>query len=175
MNVVEIEKYLQKVIGQQVIFIGFDKDMLIIEFGDYVDMQTEDEHFQKKARYNLHVTSTYRILTDDEKQVFLGDLDIYTPSEKYKDREDFDWQRWETTLFGERIRTWMVGRKFYVKSAFVNPLGDLRMYFTNGYILEVYADTVAPDRECWCFFDRNESRKFVIVYGNKIEWIETKD
>lgn len=118
----------------------------------------------------LHIECSSRFICGDE--VVLAKSDLYEPTSAQAKNEDFDWEHFDWDVKGQNRYDELAAiyfssdaPKWIVKKVSVNRLGDLKLYFTNNFELQVLIDT-SEYHKCWRFFETgNSNRQQLVVSG----------
>ena len=51
----------------------------------------------------------------------------------------------------------------------MNSVGDLKIDFSNGYVLEIFIDT-SEEEECWRILKMESDEKHYVVYGKGVSF-----
>ena len=88
---------------------------------------------------------------------------------------DFSWETFDWDVLGNNHFDDMIAKyigdepsDFVVKKITVSKFGDLKITFTNGFTLELFAEG-SDDSINWRFFDGTNSKYYFIITGNEIE------
>lgn len=157
MDIIKAEEYLQVLINQQVRFMGKNENKVRVTFGEWVEGKNSNSGYKKIHRSHLNIFSSFRVLGSNGTERLFGTADAYVYTERN-----------EISLLDERIEAW-IRNNLIVADVSINIIGDLKIYFKNGDVLEVFCDTSA-DEELWEFCDRKDNRGYVIVTGQNIYW-----
>jgi len=155
---------------------------MLLELGDLfereITVETENEKQEKKtlkiAPYTLHIDCDFRMICNSK--VIIGRTDVYAPTSKHLENEDFDWGcfDWDTeegNRFDELLPKYFSDdfSEYIIGKISVNKFGDLKIKFLNGFEFEAYIDTSGND-ECWSFFETgNNGKPHLVVSGKGIE------
>ncbi len=154
-----IGDYIDVLVNQKVIKIGRSANMIWIWF--------EKNDGVKSTIWCLHIQSTFRILNLKREEIIVGSSDIYHPSKRMENADDFDWEQQGNNLFDEKSKNWLeknIG--ISVKKILINLWGDLRIIFSNNDILEVYIDNSTKYAECWRLFEKEKkNKKHLVITG----------
>lgn len=115
--------------------------------------------------WNLHIQSSWRIFNKERQEIKLASSDIYQPNSQMKCMEKFDWEVQGENLFDEKSAIWLKENKgLCVNNIGINMWGDLRVFFSNDDVLDVFVNT-SEYVECWRLFEksRKDTRHFVVT------------
>ncbi|MDC0706514.1 hypothetical protein [Priestia sp. AB] len=127
---------------------------------------------EELAEYALDIQCSWRIIKDNK--ILVGSRDFYSPRTGWnQENDDFDWDVQGNNRFDERIESFIENTKEHVAVERVKPdeVGGLKIFLSQGYLLEVFPDTSEDDEysEFWRFFNRRENSPHFVVTGNGIE------
>lgn len=162
-------------------------NMLCIQFGDLLetDMPYRDENGSlsknekgelnyKKGlvgEYSLNIQCCFRWIYDD--RIILAKDDLYQPSSKILSNADFDMDNFYYDTIGNNRMDEIIDTKltktdgFLVSSVSVSKIGDIKIKFANGYLLDVVID-ISQAEECWRFF-KSETDEHLVMLGDGLE------
>lgn len=118
-----------------------------------------------EKEYALHLQCGFRICANGE--TIIANLDMFEPTKSLEESPSFDWEtfNWDVQGFN-RYDEWTTQynkdkeKQTIVEVIEVNTFGDLTIKFTNGIIIEVFAN--AATGECWRFFERKSDHHLVV-------------
>jgi len=136
-------------------------------------------YFGESRRYALHLQIPFRFVHNYE--IILANFDIFEPTAEMEESPDFDWEAhnnmgWDSpgnNRYDEIAKTMLDKEDFIVSSAEVNKLCDLKIFFTNGCVLETFSNASTDDLEFWRFFERsNKEKNHLVIIRSGIEVLE---
>jgi uridine kinase len=131
--------------------------------------------FGEQIKYALHLQIPFRFVRDNE--VILGNFDMFEPTSEMVESPDFDWKAhqdmgWDNpgkNRYDEIAKKIFVEEDYIVSNAEVNKLYDLKIFFTNGGVLETFGNSTG-DLEFWRFFEeKNKERNHLVILKSGIE------
>ena len=179
-DLAKIKKELAFISGlplRNIVRIG---DMLGLGMGNLIERESAYHKFKygeskivSTGEYALHISCFYRLRCGND--IILGKEDRYQPSHYLSNNPDFDWELFNdeqnVQYFdkqGNNRMDELISMKFNELDGFiidkvaVNKFGDISIYFTNGFVIEAYADA-SDDSECWRFFKANSDDEHLVV------------
>lgn len=175
-----ISESLKKLSGEKLRAVMRAGSMADFGFGDYVEKQAHRYDENRKLvpvnvsvpRLALHVDCCFR-MTLGEK-IVLSKGDVFQPSTQTENGADFSWEGFEWDVHGnnrfDEIAPTVLDEEandFIVEKITVSKWGDLKIVFSNGFVLETFIDSSGLE-ECWRFFEAG-AENHLIVNGQGIE------
>ena len=125
-----------------------------------------------QGEFALNLDCPWRI-KNSNGCIELGSADMFTPSSEYDpDRspgEEFNWDIQGNNLFDEKAKQlFLKGSQIVVTSATLSGNYDLVIKFSNGLMLETFAN-VSSHEECWCLFKPGMCSEDLIATGTGME------
>ncbi|MCL2874266.1 MAG: hypothetical protein FWE29_04960 [Defluviitaleaceae bacterium] len=127
----------------------------------------------------LDITCSMRLSCGDK--ILLAKSDVFLPNSqlvknsKMESKEIFDWDSFNWAIRGNNYFDEMIAKyigtepfEFIVDKVKVSELGDLSIYFKNGFVLESFIDG-SGDSENWCFYETSCEDFGLVVFGDGIE------
>lgn len=166
-----IRSQIGKLIGLNLQYAGRASNLFWLGFGELISV-TRRGKTEELAEYALDIQCSWRIIKDNK--ILVGSRDFYSPRTGWnEENDDFDWDVQGNNRFDERIESFIENTKEHVAVERVEPdeVGGLKIFLSQGYLLEVFPDTSEDDEysEFWRFFNRRENSPHFIVTGNGIE------
>ncbi|MCT9852367.1 hypothetical protein P2R64_31350 [Priestia megaterium] len=166
-----IRSQIGKLIGLNLRYAGRASNLFWLGFGEMISV-TRRGKTEKLAEYALDIQCSWRITKDNK--ILVGSRDFYSPRTGWnEENDDFDWDVQGNNRFDERIESFIENAKEHVTVERVEPdeVGGLKIFLSQGYLLEVFPDTSEDDEysEFWRFFNRRENSPHFVVKGNGIE------
>lgn len=160
-----------KLIGLNLRYAGRASNLFWLGFGEMISV-TRRGKTEELAEYALNIQCSWRITKDNK--ILVGSRDFYSPRTGWnEENDDFDWDVQGNNRFDERIESFIENAKEHVTVERVEPdeVGGLKIFLSQGYLLEVFPDTSEDDEysEFWRFFNRRENSPHFVVTGNGIE------
>ena len=165
-------------------------DALCLSLGNLIKCQgvIRDEHGKlvtaevERSMLALEISCCYRIVCGNE--ILLAKNDLYQPALAVQEQwalesieeipEDFDCEAIGNNRLDDRMKQLFSDCKdIYVSSIKINQFGDLKISFSNGFILSSTSD-VSGEEECWRFF-RRDTNQHIVVTGTGLEIDEADD
>ncbi len=166
----EIESRLQVLVGQPLIGSARAADMEMFSFGELVMTPAGRRTPRQLAgRYGLHVQCPWRIVRAGSLTV--GYDDLREPRSDLAEDVEFDPNELEMTLRDELLASFHRERKDrprLVAAVAATDVGDLRITFDDGCVLDVFPDMAAARREHWRFMDQQGGH--MVVGGEGLEY-----
>lgn len=175
-----ISESLKRLKGERLRGITRAGAMADFGFGDHVEKHTHRYDENKRLvpvaiavpRLALHVDCCFR-LTLGEK-IILSKGDIFQPSNQIENDCDFSWEGFEWDVRGNNRFDEIVpslldeaAKDFVVEKISVSRWGDLKIVFSNHFVLETFIDSSGRE-ECWRFFEIGTD-EHTVVNGQGIE------
>ncbi|MDW4511809.1 hypothetical protein R7236_25890 [Priestia megaterium] len=166
-----IRSQIGKLIGLDLRYAGRASNLFWLGFGEMISV-TRRGKTEELAEYALDIQCSWRITKDNK--ILVGSQDFYSPRTGWNEKnDDFDWDVQGNNRFDERIESFIENAKEHVTVERVEPdeIGGLKIFLSQGYLLEVFPDTSEDDEysEFWRFFNRRENSPHFVVTGNGIE------
>ncbi|MCM3256023.1 hypothetical protein [Priestia aryabhattai] len=166
-----IRSQIVKLIGLNLRYAGRASNLFWLGFGEMISV-TRRGKTEELAEYALNIQCSWRITKDNK--ILVGSRDFYSPRTGWnEENDDFDWDVQGNNRFDERIESFIENAKEHVTVERVKPdeVGGLKIFLSQGYLLEVFPDTSEDDEysEFWRFFNRRENSPHFVVTGNGIE------
>lgn len=178
---------LEKLKGEYLHRITRAGSMVMFQLGEFIE---KDFHSYAKGeiistetklvpKYALHIDCCFRLSCAGE--MIIAKCDLYQPHSKLENKPDFDFEQFDwdvqgSNRFDELIYKYFSEGKpvnFKVKKIEAYKLGDLKIYFENGFLLEAIID-ISGNEECWRFFEVGNKDNHLVVNGRGIEKYEDK-
>ena len=129
-----------------------------------------------RSIFALEISCCYRMTCGNS--MILAKNDLYQPAHAIQEQwalegievipEDFDCEAIDHNRLDERIREFFSDCKgIRVSSVKINPFGDLKLRFSNGFMLTTMSD-VSGAEECWRFF-RRDTQQHIVVTGSDLD------
>ncbi|MBK0009912.1 hypothetical protein IAE23_25930 [Bacillus sp. S35] len=166
-----IRSQIVKLIGLNLRYAGRASNLFWLGFGELISV-TRRGKTEELAEYALDIQCSWRITKDNK--ILVGSRDFYSPRTGWnEENDDFDWDVQGNNRFDERIESFIENTKEHVAVERVEPdeVGGLKIFLSQGYLLEVFPDTSEDDEysEFWRFFNRRKNSPHFVVTGNGIE------
>jgi len=166
-----IRSQIGKLIGLNLQYAGRASNLFWLGFGELISV-TRRGKTEELAEYALDIQCSWRIIKDNK--ILVGSRDFYSPRTGWnQENDDFDWDVQGNNRFDERIESFIENTKEHVAVERVEPdeVGGLKIFLSQGYLLEVFPDTSEDDEysEFWRFFNRRENSPHFVVTGNGIK------
>ncbi|MEH6967135.1 hypothetical protein V7195_24965 [Priestia megaterium] len=166
-----IRSQIGKLIGLNLQYAGRASNLFWLGFGELISV-TRRGKTEELAEYALDIQCSWRIIKDNK--ILVGSRDFYSPRTGWnQENDDFDWDVQGNNRFDERIESFIENTKEHVAVERVEPdeVGGLKIFLSQGYLLEVFPDTSEDDEysEFWRFFNRRENSPHFVVTGNGTE------
>lgn len=166
-----IRSQIGQLIGLNLRYAGRASNLFWLGFGEMISV-TRRGKTEELAEYALNIQCSWRINKDNK--ILVGSRDFYSPRTGWnEENDDFDWDVQGNNRFDERIESFIENAKEHVTVERVEPdkVGGLKIFLSQGYLLEVFPDTSEDDEysEFWRFFNRRENSPHFVVTGNGIE------
>lgn len=122
-------------------------------------------------KYALHIDSFFRIYKENELLIAKGDM--FCPCNEIEqgkdfDIDNFDWEKQGSNALDAKIKEYLSSEDLIVQEILLNDFNDLKMVFTNGICIEIFADCT-EEQECWRFFEvGNSDKKHIVATGKGI-------
>ena len=133
---------------------------------DYVFKRGRTE---EAAEYALHIQCSWRIAKG--YKIVVGSRDFYSPRTGLKsENEHFEWDIQGNNRFDERIESFIkdINEHTIVERVDSDEVGGLKIFLSQGYLLEVFPDTSEDDEysEFSRLFKQKEDSSHFVVTGN---------
>lgn len=157
---------LSKILGLKLQYAGRASNLFWLGFGEMITV-TKREKTNTVAEYALNIQCSWRICKG--KRIVVASRDFYSPFSGWDEANgDFDWDIQGNNRFDERIKFFLesVQGNFFVESIDSDAVGGLKVFLSEGFVLEVFPDSTEDDEysEFWRFFNRkNGSPHFVVT------------
>lgn len=166
-----IRSQIGKLIGLNLRYAGRASNLFWLGFGEMISV-TRRGKTEELAEYAIDIQCSWRITKDNK--ILVGSRDFYSPRSGWNvENDDFDWDVQGNNRFDEQIESFIENAKEHVAVERIEPdeVGGLKIFLSQGYLLEVFPDTSEDDEysEFWRFFNRRENSPHFVVTGNGIE------
>ena len=144
-------EFVEKLRNQKLKHLYRNGDVLILGFGDEHFVKDKNDKICKACMFRLYIHCTWRVVRVAKKEILFAKEDIYKPIQD--DINEFDWETIGESLFDEKSNKWFKEEQdVYIREVQVTEFCDIKLYFSNGDILESFLD-ISLDVECWsCFY-----------------------
>lgn len=178
-----ITKALSSLNGEQLQTVMRAGSMADFGFGSFVEKEIRRFDDKKKLvtkivsvpRFSLHVDCHFRLSCGNE--IILSRGDIFQPSITLLQDADFDFESFNWDVNGNNRYDEIVKKIFQtepssikIKKVTISSLGDIKLYFTNDFLMEISPD-ISGSEECWRFFETG-SEEHIVVSGQGLEEYE---
>jgi len=177
-----IQEKLSVIINQPLRSVSRGGGSIFVDFGELIEKDSWDlDEYGEVVnagkiivgKYALHIECCSRFICGDK--VVMGKRDIYWPTSEQEKDADFDWDNHDWDIKGNNRYDELAAQyfsedspKFIVEKILVNNVGDLKIYLTNDFVLEIFADSTDDD-EYWRFFELgNKDQEHLVVTGQGI-------
>lgn len=159
---------LDKLVGLNLRYAGRASNLFWLGFGEKI-LVTRREKKEEVAEYALHIQCSWRIAKG--YKIVVGSRDFYSPRTGLEnENEHFEWDIQGNNRFDERIESFIKDINEYtiVERVESDEVGGLKIFLSQGYLLEVFPDTSEDDEysEFWRLFNRKEDSPHFVVTGN---------
>jgi hypothetical protein len=166
-----IKSKVDKLVGLSLRYAGRASNLFWLGFGEKI-LVTRRGKNEELAEYALHIQCSWRIVKGNK--ILVASRDFYSPRTGLEDEnEEFEWDIQGNNRFDERIESFIVGINEHtiVERVDSDEVGGLKIFLSQGYLLEVFPDTSEDDEysEFWRLFNRKEDSPHFVVTGNGIE------
>lgn len=163
-----IEKKIKVLEGIKLENIGRASNLFWFGFGDIITVQQGKFQSKEVATYHLNIQCMWRLI--NEKSLLVANMDVYLPRTGDEDNESFEWEKENNNLFDEKVEQLSVylNNGLYVNSIDITEIGDLKITFSNGWLLEVFVD-ISDDSECWRMLKSGDLNSHFVVTGLGVE------
>ena len=165
----EIEKKLSVLKNKSFRYIGRAGDLAWLGFGKDVIAKNYKGEERIVAQYSLHIQCPFRISCDGKK--ILGSGDMYEPNSSTPWTEKLDWNEIGISLYDEitLLLTQELERNIIeVADIKTNAMGDVQIYLSNDYLIEVFTSSTSEIEE-WRFFETGVEKDHFVITGVGIE------
>lgn len=162
-----IENKLKVLKGQKLNIIGRASNLFWIGFGEMVKVPQGKTGFKETSEYGLNVQCMWRLKQNGT--ILVANMDVYTPKSDTMDIEVFNWEEKGSNLFDLKVQglSKNLGEVYVVKVE-ATATGDIKLTFTNNWILEIFVD-VSDDNECWRFLKSGDLDSHMMVSAIGVE------
>lgn len=160
-----VDKELIKIIGLPLIAAGRACDLIWFGFGRRIKVKDIRRGGDREvAEYALHIQCPWRIT--DISKIVVGSYDKYIPNSKIEYSDEFDWDIQGANRCDEQLKTLfeLHTSNLIVKSVKVDNFGELKISFSDNYVLQVIPDT-STDVEMWRFFQNGVKKEHLVMTG----------
>ncbi|MDC7722602.1 hypothetical protein [Priestia megaterium] len=159
---------LDKLVGLNLRYAGRASNLFWLGFGEKI-LVTRREKKEEVAEYALHIQCSWRIAKG--YKIVVGSRDFYSPRTGLEnENEHFEWDIQGNNRFDERIESLIkdINEQMIVERVESDEVGGLKIFLSQGYLLEVFPDTSEDDEysEFWRLFNRKEDSPHFVVTGN---------
>ena len=164
-----INNKILMIIEKPLKYIGRAGNLAWLGFGEYVTTINHKGIQRKIAQYTLHIQCPFRITQTEEKIICAGDM--YEPNSSTEYSESFDWDKQGANLYDENARKLnckLEKGDIVVTGINSNNMGDLRIFLSSKFEIEVFTNTSA-DVEEWRFFESGTEKEHFVITGKGIE------
>ena len=148
--------------GTKLNAIGRAAAMCWIHFGDLIQIESRSG-VRTVGQYALDVDCPWRIRCNSK--ILLASTDMFEPASTHQYDETFEWDIQGNNLFDERV-TMLCNNEpiITVQSIELSPTNDLKIIFSNNYILEVFV-CGSTGVEQWRLFEHKKPKDDFVVTG----------
>ncbi|MRX56157.1 hypothetical protein GJU41_19550 [Bacillus idriensis] len=165
----EIENTFQNIIGFPLNGSSRSLDMAKFNFGKLIQGFDKWGNVTIEAEYSLHVQCSWRL--SNQNKIITASKDIYIPrSDIDFEDDDFEWEEEGMNRFDELIESFLAEKKskIYVSDTTADNLGGIKVFFSDGTVLEIFPDESTED-EFWRLFKPGKLDSHFVVTGLGIE------
>ena len=163
-----IYQYLELLVDQPIYSIGRIANKFWLGIGEEKFVLDRNGCTVKKSTYELHIQSTFRVVSKEKSEIIFASSDYYSPNSTTKEERDFQWDIRGNNLFDEKSQSWLnCGDIIYVKEYRINRWGDLMLVLSNGDYVEILVDT-SDYTECWRLFKCGSDEESMVVTGDGV-------
>lgn len=167
----EIKTALSKLLYLKLQYAGRASNLFWLGFGELISVTRKGET-KTVAEYALNIQCSWRISKGEK--ILVASRDFYSPFSGWEeDNGDFDWDVQGNNRFDERIKPFLesVQGNIIVESIESDDVGGLKVFLSEGFVLEVFPDSSEDDEysEFWRFFNRKDGSPHFVVAGNGID------
>lgn len=161
--------FVDILIGQPITKMGRTSNLCWIFFGKLIIEKNILGREVEKGEFSLHLQCPWKIIDTTDCEIKLASGDMYEPSASIEWNESFDWEEQGNNLFDEKVKgLFKEENQVYVKNVTVLRNGDMKILFSNKFMLECFVD-ISTYQECWRFFKHGE-KKHLVIFGNGPEF-----
>ncbi|TPF18364.1 hypothetical protein [Priestia megaterium] len=162
---------VKKLMGLNLRCAGRASNLFWLGFGEKI-LVTRRGKTEEVAEYALHIQCSWRIAKGNK--IVVASRDFYSPRTGLEDEnEDFEWDVQGNNQFDERIESFIEGINEHtiVERVDSDEVGGLKIFLSQGYLVEVFPDTSEDDEysEFWRLFNRKEASPHFVVTGKGIK------
>ncbi|AUO13532.1 hypothetical protein [Priestia megaterium] len=162
---------LDKLVGLNLRYAGRASNLFWLGFGEKI-LVTRRGKKEEVAEYALHIQCSWRIAKG--YKIVVGSLDFYSPRTGLEnENEHFEWGIQGNNRFDERIESFIkdINEHTILERVDSDEVGGLKIFLSQGYLLEVFPDTSEDDEysEFWRLFNRKEDSPHFVVTGNGVK------
>ena len=162
---------LSKILGLKLQNAGRASNLFWLGFGEMISI-TKRERTDTVAEYALNIQCSWRICKG--KRILVASRDFYSPFSEWDEANgDFDWDVQGSNRFDELIKSLLkrVQGNIIVESIDSDEVGGLKVFLSEGFVLEVFPDSTQDDEysEFWRFFNRKNTSPHFVVTINGID------
>ena len=162
---------LDKLVGLNLRYAGRASNLFWLGFGEKI-LVTRRGKREEVAEYALHIQCSWRIAKGNK--IVVGSRDFYSPRTGLENENGhFEWDVQGNNRFDERIESIIedIDENTIVERVDSDEVGGLKIFLSQGYLLEVFPDTSEDDeyREFWRLFKRKEDSPHFVVTGNGLK------
>lgn len=165
----QISEKLLCIKGEPFKYVGRAGNLAWLGFGKDVISKNYKGEKRKIARYALHIQCPFRVSCKGEKKIGSGDM--YEPNSATEWTEDFVWDELGANLYDENALLLMKELSYdnvTVTKINSNEMGDLQIYLSNHWIVEVFTNGSSNSEE-WRFFETGIKNEHFVITGKGIE------
>lgn len=164
----EVETKLKDILGMPFNRTDRAANLVWFGFGKTINVEDFPGEMRKAPQYSLNIQCCWRIVKDDKILVAYGDL--YEPGSNWKGTdEEFFWDTNGMNLCDDGLEKLnRMHNRIFVQSIDADNLGGLKIYFSENYLLEIFADS-SYDAEYWRFFNIEDDSPHLVITNNGIE------
>jgi hypothetical protein len=162
---------LDKLVGLNLRYAGRASNLFWLGFGEKI-LVTRRGKKEEVAEYALHIQCSWRIAKG--YKIIVGSQDFYSPRTGLEnENEHFEWNIQGNNRFDERIESFIkdINEHTIVERVDSDEVGGLKIFLSQGYLLEVFPNTSEDDEysEFWRLFNRKEGSPHFVVTGNGVK------
>ena len=162
---------LDKLVGLNLRYAGRASNLFWLGFGEKI-LVTRRGKREEVAEYALHIQCSWRIAKGNK--IVVGSRDFYSPRTGLENENGhFEWDVQGNNRFDERIESIIedIDENTIVERVDSDEVGGLKIFLSQGYLLEVFPDTSEDDEysEFWRLFKRKEDSSHFVVTGNGLK------
>lgn len=164
---------LKDLIRKKLQYFGRAIDVCWFGFGN-LTLETDDKGVQRTvAEYALHIQSSFRIWKPGNPQFRIGFSDVFNPCGGGERPEAFNWDIQGGNFYDEKVKAFQENSEqmdgMIVAAVEVNELFDLKITFTNGFLLETFSECFCEAVELWRLFEPYREKPHLVVTGAGLE------